>query len=414
MAQPERGGDEARVHGRSRIVALGFAVLFGAGPPSEGEERSGELRILTYNLWHARVRAKRAEPEPERVARHRLQIEAIRRLDPDVVLLQEVSPAGELGRMFAEELGLDVRAAVANCGVQVRLPGRQGEFGRRIGKPQGLVEGLTILARPELGLDWDRRVKLSGPPALVSSGLCLQFAETKYAAMAAIAVPDAGTVIVADVHLHASATPGDEFLDGLAALVASGEVSAQIEAKLKRTIEEGDARRQREAARLIEALGTLERRLERAGIAVVGTVVAGDLNVAPASPLLAWLRERGFEDAVASHGDPAMVTWDPVQNAIVQRIQTLRDPARQRPFADASPALAALYASPAGQERPRRLDYVLLSAPLATKVSRVERFEPRTADGRDLSDHYGLLVVIDGLAATSPAQPQTPASTTAR
>jgi endonuclease/exonuclease/phosphatase family metal-dependent hydrolase len=379
---------------RARTLSILLLVVASSLVSPSRANEPGELRILSYNLWHARVRMKRAEPDAERVARHRLQIEAIRAVDPDLVFLQEVSPATDLGKIFAEELGLDLAAAVSNCGVQMRLPGKQGEFGLRIGTPRGLVEGQAILARHELGLDRERRVKLSGPPALVTSGMCLQFAEVEYAALAAIAVPGIGALLVADAHLHSSAVPDDRFWSDLSSLVATGEVPEEIEAKLKRRVAEGDERRLREAGRLVHALDELRARLERDGVHVAGTIVAGDFNAAPASDVLALLREHDLEDVVALSAERAIVTWDPVENAIIHRVQALPGVAR-RPFAEESEALARLYEGPAGQIAPRRIDYVLLSRDLAPRVRRVERFAPRAPDGTDLSDHYGLLVVLD-------------------
>ena len=262
-------------------------LLLLAAEPARAE---GELRILTYNLWHGHVHGRRVEPEPERVARHRRQIEAIRALDPDLVLLQEVSPAKELGRQFAAALEMDVTATVVNCGIQLPLPGRNRDgFRRRLGKPAGFAEGLAILARRGLGLERRGRQKLSGPPALVSAGCCLQFAEVEYALLATIELPGWGTVRVADAHLH-----------------AGGESERP--------------RRQAEAARLIRALGAPGG----------GWIVGGDLNDVPDSPLLAGLRQAGLVDAVPRFA-PDLATWGSVRldyvllspelAAVVQRVE---------------------------------------------------------------------------------------------
>jgi endonuclease/exonuclease/phosphatase family metal-dependent hydrolase len=360
-----------------------IALASGVSAPAD------ELTIIDYNLWHARMRGKRLESREQQLERHRRQIEAIREVDPDLVVLQEVSPAPEMAELLADELGMDAVRIVENCGIQIRLPGKSGVYRRRLGKPKGFVNGMVILAKPELGLNGRKRAKLSGPPSINSSGCCFQFGEVRYAMLAAIDLPGVGVTLVGNVHLHASGMPGAGFMQALEDLRDEEQITAKQYDKLISKIEKGDHRRFEELERFLQALDRLIAKLERSGTPVQAVILSGDFNDRPDSELVTRVLDRGFVDLAGGEREVGP-TWDPRSNSI---IPDLHNPKRKLPDWG-NPHLLELYASPLAERSPKRVDYVFVSPELQRPSTTVRRFQPKAPDGADLSDHYGVVVVI--------------------
>ena len=99
------------------------AVVLGAtARPAVGES----FRVLTYNLWHGFWRTAEkevvllpSEPSTDRSRRYETQLVELTRLEPDVLLAQEVHPlpwrAGDLARALEH----DSEHQLVSCGVRL-------------------------------------------------------------------------------------------------------------------------------------------------------------------------------------------------------------------------------------------------------------------------------------------------------
>ena len=118
-------------------------ALFCVAKPSPAQEAETKLEVLTFNVWHGRRSGESRRRFPgEEVGRaerrFERQIEEIRRIDPDVLLLQEVNPNQRQARRYARALGYDEIHKVTSCGIHL---------GKLYKLPRNVNEGLAILAR---------------------------------------------------------------------------------------------------------------------------------------------------------------------------------------------------------------------------------------------------------------------------
>lgn len=326
-----------------------------------------DLRVVTYNLWHGGWLRGRRESAATKRARHAQQLAEIAQLAPDVLLLQEVSPVPELTHWFADELAMQAVWAIDNGGLHVALPARRSIHPRRVGLPGDFLNGLAILARPELQLNGLGRVRLSGPAPLHTSRFAAQLGETRFGLGATLQLGERGTLLLCNTHLH-----------------APRNLTATPSAPLA-----GAARRLHEATRCVRALAAWKSRLERTGPPIAGTLLAGDLNDLPDSAPLRHLLDSGLIDS----GDrtPAAqesTTWCPQVSA------QLLAGCMMSPRSLLVRAFARRHdpASDARLQAARRIDYILTCPTLAATVKRAEPFIPHGTTARALSDHTGWVV----------------------
>ncbi len=370
-------------------LAIWLGAFAGAAPAEE-------LSILSYNLWHGRVRTERQEvlwfPGESRSQSERrldFQLELLRRERPDVVLLQEVAGgARRLGR-YADALGYDAVHKTTDCGLRL--------FG--LGLPLNLKSGLAILARPDLDLRPRGSLRLSGRWARCSGWFGFQLEEARYALLAEITVgsPEKSvTLLIANTHLHhlGGAPPG---LPGaLDELVADGRLTTRRREEIGRAAETARERRVREVETLLGYLTpglTPGRSRSPAGV-----VLGGDFNALPGSVPIARVLAGGFVDAAeASRGGFAGPTYDPQSNPLAAWVGQRSGPGL--PVFGDDELLAAMRAL--RNRWARRIDYVFVSSDLAAGLVSVTRLGVEPGEGAGpgdpnapppmASDHYGVM-----------------------
>ncbi|MEJ2085996.1 MAG: endonuclease/exonuclease/phosphatase family protein, partial [Acidobacteriota bacterium] len=124
-----------------------------ARPPS-----GATLEVLSFNVWHGLRSGENRKKFPGEDAqraedRFAYQIQEIQRLDPDVLLLQEVNPNQRQARKYATALGYDEIHKVTSCGLHL---------GALYKIPKNVNDGIAILAKPELQLRRVGKKRLSG------------------------------------------------------------------------------------------------------------------------------------------------------------------------------------------------------------------------------------------------------------
>lgn len=365
--------------GRGLPGALGAVLLLSsastAAPPPPPSEPP-VLRVLTLNVWHGLVGEKGgwrlAGEEPERKRRRvAAQIEEIRRLAPDVLLLQELNPAPREAKRYARALGYDQIHKVANCGLHLGP----------LKIPVNINEGLAILARPELGLGKAGSQRLSGN-ALCADGVGFQTRESRFALFGRITM--AGRlVLVATTHLSNPPWAPPGFEAEIESLVGKGVLTAAQRDEVLGILERRRARNLAETRRLLAELERRQRRLS-SGAEPLPAVLGGDLNAEPGTPSIAAVTGAGLASAASG---PEFSTWDPVTHRENHRIGAQTAPPLPT-FGVAE--LEALLAPRA--TTPRQIDHVFVSENL--EVVSARRVLDRAHGGLLPSDHYGLLVTL--------------------
>lgn len=361
---------------RAAVAALLALLLAPASPPAAAGEPA--LRVASLNAWHGlrtegvwRFPGESRERSERRFA---LQVEELRRLDPDVVFLQEVNPSPRRSRRYARLLGMTEIHVVTSCGVHLGP----------IKIPANMNEGLTILARPELGL---RRVGLevlSGRRRCWGDHLGFQTKEARYALVGEISWLGRRVLLV-DTHLHGAPWVAPDFEERLAELVARGVLTPD---QRREILEELEGHRRRTLDEMERLLAVIER---RAGAAAgsPAVVLAGDLNSTPDSEVVRAAEGAGLRAAAASTAERPLVTWDPVRNADNYRIGAKLEP----PL----PTFGRVEVEELLKERevtPRQIDWVFVSAAWGATACEVVFDQPR--DGLFASDHFGLACELIG------------------
>lgn len=337
------------------------------------------LRIATVNLWSGLdyvgvTSMGEWETPARRGERFALLVQELRRVDPDIVVVQEASPIVHLASALADSLGYDEIHQVVNAGLKIGS----------LGMPSNLKEGVAIVARRSLRLVEARTWKLSGSIGIHGDLLTIHPDESVFALAALVRIGDHPIHIV---NVHLSATPPDD--DSLrralqrerdAGAITPIEMNDGLSA-LVRT----EGRRREEIARLISHLEELDSRIP--------VVIAGDFNTTIESrelaPLIDSLQYRSALDSITA----ARPTWDPAANTNVAYSARLTDAATKRLAADG--LVSAIY-----DRRARAIDHILMSPHFGAAASAGSDLfldDPaRDAAGAPLhaSDHYGVLTDI--------------------
>lgn len=333
-------------------------VLFLIGQASA--LRAETLRVVTINVWSGldykgSLKMGWYEDARRRELRTRVLVEQLRKLDPDVIAVNEANPLPRYARALARELGCDYTYHVGVGGL------RAGP----VGLPVNLREGDAILARKSRGLAGAGRKQLSGGP--VGNVFTFHFADATQAIAGRIAA-GGRRIFVVNTHWHASPPPTAEYLQLLAERLGSGRIDDQTYERLRAEAEEGRQWRLGEARRTVEFI--------RKAVGEHPVILMGDFNAESDSEEIAVLRAAGFEDAWAAARREPGYTWDGTVNGNIQLQK------------DAYPEDFWL------EPKRNRIDFIFIRGN-GLKVRRAEVVLNRPGQGVYPSDHFGVLAEIE-------------------
>jgi endonuclease/exonuclease/phosphatase family metal-dependent hydrolase len=362
------------------VAVLAASSLLSAALPAPALAEGTTLKVLTFNVWHGRRQPEKEEgnrvfpgEDAERADRRfDFQIEEIKRLDPDLLLFQEVNPNQRQARRYAAALGYDEVHKVTSCGLHL---------GKLVKIPKNVNEGMAILARPELGLRRAGKKRLSGN-AKCTATWGFQTRESRYVLFGEIRV--AGQpVLVANVHAYSPAFMPPGFLDDLDGLVDEGTVSAEQRQKIVDVLDSKLDRHVGDMRKLLREIDKRRQRLGRGG-ASVPVVLGGDFNAEPTGEGIALILGAGFASVTADGG---FATWDPVTNKVNFETGTkLSQPVPTFGIQEIEDLLAPR------RTLTRQIDHIFYSPELASEPG--ERVLDQDLDGMFPSDHFGVMATL--------------------
>lgn len=355
------------------MIAIAVSLCLTGPIRSSASEPSSTLKVLTLNVWSGldyigTLSAGDYEPPGRRAARFAELVRQTRELDPDVIFLQEVNPAGRFARRLAKALGFDFVRDVYLGGIKIGP----------LGIPTNLREGNATLARSGLGLKQIASWRHSGGFGFAGSFLSFHFDEIVGSLVARITVQGLPLYLV-NVHLHASPSPDAGLEARFRALQADGTQTEESYREGMDAWKSGIERRSAESRDLLARIKKLGP-----GIPVIA---AGDFNAPPEAAEIAAFRDGGpFLDAGPAD---AFITWDPVRNPNIAFSAALRDArGKARSGSDLLGALDSAIA--------RRLDYIFLGPPFGPGDILSSRIVLDSGSGGiPPSDHFGVLAEID-------------------
>ncbi|MCZ7583842.1 MAG: endonuclease/exonuclease/phosphatase family protein [Deltaproteobacteria bacterium] len=363
---------------RDAGVVLLMTLLTACAAPGDAPEFSrNTLKVLTYNVWHGLnptglIRFSEYETAEERDTRYRHFLDQVRRLDPDVLLLQETNPAPVFTARLARDLGYDRVFSLDNGGLRVGS----------VGLPTNLRSGLAILARKDLRMEDRDKRKLSGPPGFTNRWLCFQLAEFRYGLAAKI---HAGNreILILNTHLHHGIVLSDKLRRVIDGMVEEGVITRDRADEIAAALAESTARR-------LTEIDTLMNFADEHGARTTPVIMGGDFNAEPETQEIQTVLGRyGFTRAMAD--DPAtgpQPTWDYERNENTHRIADFKFPLEFEPEVDKRLRHYEIGLS-------RRLDYVFYRDPeKKLTVQSSGLFGTEEQNGRHASDHFGVFAVF--------------------
>lgn len=378
------------------ILSCGLASC--AHPVDQKTVPSGkslqQIKVLTYNTLHglepSGLTVKPGESKDMRQARLTLQLDELSKVQPDVMLLQEVNPLPDMAEAYVyglKRFGLQYAQVhqVDACGVRLTP---------RLAVVPGLNNGLAVLVKDPLKLRKIKGLKLSGGLGLCGDYAGLQTGELRYALIAEVENPDTGRKLLAvSLHLHSGIERSAYFVQKLNEAVEQGRVRREDIERIVAALEQDLERRIDEIRTLVKEL----RRLLAEG-QYFGALIGGDFNFEPGDLEYRELEQMGLRDThtIASRHSDAY-SLDPQRNELAGQGDRdvpaeLRDAIKRLPESEQRRLLEGYRT---GVSQARRVDFLFLMKEPSDGPKgclRQELFgQPTTVSGQTGSDHFGVL-----------------------
>jgi hypothetical protein len=339
------------------------------------------LSMMTFNAWFGLrergiLRMKPLEQEERRERRYQIMLHELRKLQPDVVAIQEANPLPHYSRRLAGDLGYDEIHQVYNGGVKIGP----------VGIPINLRMGLVLLAAKGLNLRWAGSRQISGDSwGVYHDLLCFHFTDSRFVMGGSISV-GRSRIFVIHTHTYAGPSQRPDMFNLLHQYHERGEI--------------GQQGFQRHLVRLQQMVRRQQGEFDRILAFVESTcgsqpaVLLGDFNLDEDDPLLIDLKKRGqlWDTYRVANPQKDGYTWDGERN---ENTAFLGGVVSKRPGPmDIHARLRTAY-----DKRSRRIDYIFLNSAFREDqilASTVVLDHP--LDGLHASDHYGVMTRIRVMA----------------
>ncbi len=331
-----------------------------------------ELKVVTINVWsgldyEGTLKMGEYEPKDVRKGRYRLLVDELKRIDPDIIGINEANRLPRYARRLARDLGMNFIYSVGMGGIKIGC----------IGLPVNFREGDAILAKKKYNLKFLGRKRLSGG-GIINNLFTFHFSEANQVMGGFIKV-SGKYVYIFNTHTHSS-PPGDEdFTDRLVDLHNDGRITEEDLKKAKDIVIEGAQWRNDEIRGVL--LWISEIVPDNASV-----ILLGDFNAEAGSAEMKQVFKAGFIDTFRVK-NPKLpgYTWDPVNNLNIQTYYSrLNEDTVQEEIA-----------GKLGDFLQKRIDFIFISGSLsADDVAESSVIFDRAEGGQNLSDHYGVLSVI--------------------
>ncbi len=333
------------------------------------------LRVATVNVWSGldyqgtwTIGSFESPDEHER--RVGRLIAGLREAAPDVLVLQEVNPVDALSQRIGAELGYDVVTQRVLAGIKAGP----------IGIPWNLNEGLAILARPWLELEFVDVIPLNPSFGAFGNVLSLHTTEQNAALIGSVRSPNGERILIVTIHLPASVPDMPSTRDRLNELCRRRGMSDSDIREWVSRMEHLDTERSRMLDRVLDELHDR--------FPGIPAILLGDLNLPADAPDIARLSSHPELTHVVDMSSDPIVTWDPVTNPLTRRSSSpTRDSGTRTPLEELSDLLDLQQSA---------LDHIFVRHPIRQEdIVSVGPILTPAADGGVASDHYGLMTTID-------------------
>ena len=329
------------------------------------------LKVVTINVWsgldyQGTFKMGEYETEQVREGRYWRLIDELKRLDADIIGLNEANKLPRYARRIARDLSMDYVYAVGMGGIKV------GGFGL----PTNFREGDVILAKKQYALRPLGRKRLSGK-GVITNFFSFHFEEANQVLGAVIQV-NSTEVYIFNTHTHAG-PPGETwFMERLEAMQLSGEISVEELMVIREWLPQDVAWRDQEITALLSWVS--EKAPSGAPV-----VLVGDFNALPDAREMGQVFRAGFLDTYAVRNpDHPGYTWNPETNLNISWYYGT-------PRGERTPQRVADWADDLLQ---KRLDYIFVTGLGEDQILESRVVFNQSTGGLHASDHFGVMSIL--------------------
>jgi endonuclease/exonuclease/phosphatase family metal-dependent hydrolase len=288
-----------------------------------------------------------------------LLLAGIRRLDPDIIAIQEANPLPQYAKRLAADLGYQIIYHVSLGGI------RLGPFGI----PTNLREGEAILVKKPWTIT-DLGVKRLGGWGIATNLFCFHFGEITQALLSKVIINGELFYIYA-VHLHSGPFQGhalNEIISNLSRGMPTNKVEEANQGVLKDI--------ERRKLEIVNLMKFIEDTLP----AGVPAILLGDFNTTAESNELEPLFQKMWVDSYRlMNPDKEGFTWDPLHNPNFRAMK-----ASLKPY----DVLRVNH-----ERYQHRIDFIMVSNNIRNRIIKSD-VVLTPSDGFPASDHYGVLTTL--------------------
>ena len=340
---------------------------------------SDELKVITINVWsgldyEGTLKMGEYESKEVRRGRYNLLVKEIKRLDPDVVAINEANLLPKYSRKMAKDLNMDQIYAVGLGGIH---------FGY-VGIPVNFREGDAILAKKGLKLKSLGRKRLSGGGIINNF---MTFHLTDACQVIGGVIKFAGKdVYIYNTHTHASPPNLPWFIEKLEKAKNEGRLTEEGLITAKELVVEDYLWRLGEIRDIIKWVN----KVTPTGKPVV---LVGDFNAEIDTVEMKQVIDNDFIDTFAAvNPDLKGYTWNPETNLNIKTFYNTEGAMTLREADGASPKKIA---DKLDDFILKRLDFIFVSESIGKdNVVESSVVFDREEGGQHPSDHYGVMSVI--------------------
>jgi len=357
----KRGVDMKR-----NIIAVFFIIIISSTAFSE------PLKIVDFNIWFGMdgdglLKMGEYEDRATRNTRLDIVIKELKEMNPDIIFLQEVNPAGRVTSKLQRELNYSAIVKIYNGGIRL--------FG--LGLPVNLNMALVILAKKELKLKSPGSMQISGPSGLYSRCITFHLSEARFIQAGEVTVGNK-KLLLFNTHTHAALPETNDMFLTVEDWLKEGKITKTEKEEIDQGIVEDWARRKKE----ITAIGDYIEK--KAGGEPY--ILAGDFNTTIDTEEMNDLVKRlNLTDTFyAINPDLPGFTWNPGKNPNTCFDASLK-------YVNGKEKKGVGLLSALFDQNTRRIDFILLSNSFDKEdvvASRVEFDKP--INSVYPSDHFGV------------------------
>jgi endonuclease/exonuclease/phosphatase family metal-dependent hydrolase len=340
------------------------------------------VKLVTINVWFGMdgrgiYKIGDYENQARKDARFRALISGLRKLDPDVVAIQEANKLPGYARRIARALDYNAVWKIQNSGVKVA----------GFGIPLNFTAGNVILAKKHHHLKYLGSYRLSGK-GIQTDFISIHFRELRNAMVSQVDI--AGhRLLVFNTQTHFSLILEKKWEAAVDQMYDHGKISHQEMQAIKKQMRLRHNRTEQDILKLSDFVQRTIRKYD------YPYVIMGDLNTttksAALSTMVGKLRLLDAFRILNPHNDG--FTWDPGKNT-----NTAFDSSKF--WADGKTPRARLPRLTAkfDAETPRRIDFIFLSPHFeADMIEQSDLVFTEPVGQLNVSDHFGVQAVLNQL-----------------